>query len=541
MLTKIHRRDFLKIGLVTTATVLAGGAVIHRLLKKGVTTFKGSIIGANSKVGHMIRLGSFQKPKVIEKKTTVIVGGGISGLSAGWWLQKNQEDFLILELDRTVGGNSQSGKNAHGVYPWGAHYVPIPGDNAIYVRQLFKELGIIKGEENGKPIYDEYFLCSDPNERLYFQGSWQDGLIPMKGITDEDYRQYSEFFAHIDSFKNKKGKDGKLAFNIPIDLSSRDPELVSLDEVSMKSYMENRGWNSKPLHWYVNYCCRDDYGQTSEQASAWAGIHYFCSRSDHAANADSQTVITWPEGNGWLVEKLKSFFPEKIKANALVYSVTQETKNSPVFVDYYDVVSKHNIRIEAKNVIYAGPRYTAKYVVKSGVGDLFEKDLSFAPWVTANITLSKTPLSRGQEMSWDNVSYYSPSLGYIVSDHQKLNSVKGETVITYYLPLTDHNPKEERRSAFSKDYAYWANFVANDLEKMHPGLKESILELDIWVWGHGLVGPGIGYLWSEDRKKMQESLGNIHFAHTDISGVSIFEEAQYRGISAAQKILKVKA
>ena len=28
----------------------------------------------------------------------------------------------------------------------------------------------------------------------------------------------------------------------------------------------------------MNYCCRDDYGATTDQHSAWAGIQYFASR-----------------------------------------------------------------------------------------------------------------------------------------------------------------------------------------------------------------------------------------------------------------------
>jgi hypothetical protein len=538
MLIRIHRRDVLKMSLIATASILTGGLALHRLLKKSVASIQGKIVGANSKIGHMLRLTSFATPSSSIKVPTVIIGGGISGLSAGWWLEKNKHDFLILELDQEVGGNSQSGKNTHGVYPWGAHYVPIPGDDAQYVKMLFKEFGIITGEDQGKPIYNEYYLCSDPEERLLFQGSWQDGLIPMKGITDEDHRQYLEFFSYIESFKNKYGKDGKKVFNIPLDLSSKDPEFLALDKISMKSYMEKRKWNSIPLHWYVNYCCRDDYGQTSEKVSAWAGIHYFCSREGKAANSDSQTVITWPQGNGWLVEQFKKLYPQKIKTNNLVYSIQQEKNDSPVLVDYFDSVTKKNYRIEAQNVIYSGPRYTAKYVIKSKVGKLFEKDLPHAPWVIANITLAQIPSGRGQEISWDNVSYYSPSLGYIVSDHQNLNSIKGEIVITYYLPLNENDPLTERRFAFKKDYTYWSEFIRADLEKMHPGIGLTIKSLDVWVWGHGLVSPGIGYIWSEDRENMKKSLGNIHFAHSDLSGISIFEEAQYQGVLAAKKIIE---
>jgi hypothetical protein len=32
--------------------------------------------------------------------------------------------------------------------------------------------------------------------------------------------------------------------------------------------------------------------------------------------------------------------------------------------------------------------------------------------------------------------------------------------------------------------------------------------------------------------------GNFYFAHTDIAGISIFEEAFYQGLNAAKKILE---
>jgi hypothetical protein len=45
-----------------------------------------------------------------------------------------------------------------------------------------------------------------------------------------------------------------------------------------------------------NYCCRDDYGTRYDQVSAWAGLHYYCSRWGQAANAGNGAWLTWPGG-----------------------------------------------------------------------------------------------------------------------------------------------------------------------------------------------------------------------------------------------------
>jgi hypothetical protein len=114
-----------------------------------------------------------------------------------------------------------------------------------------------------------------------------------------------------------------MAFNIPIELSSRDPEFIKLDKISMNEFMTKKQWTSKYLNWYVNYCCRDDFGAPQSPVSAWAGLHYFASRPGVAANADPQTTITWPEGNGFLVEKLKATFGENLQTNSLVYRIAK--------------------------------------------------------------------------------------------------------------------------------------------------------------------------------------------------------------------------
>lgn len=532
---EISRRKFLKAASVGALAAASGVWGIQALRsKRSLRSIPGEMMGANSRVGHLLRTGVSAQPTTTRTIDTVIVGGGISGLSAAWWFKKKKfEDFVVLEMDTRCGGNSVSGANSVSAYPWGAHYVPLPGPDAHYVREFFQEIGIIQGYQNELPVYNEFYLCADAHERLLFQGGWQEGLVPSHGIQDEDRRQYQEFFSYVESLKGKRGSDRKFIFNIPMELSSQDAQYLKLDRVSMADFMRERGWNSRYLNWYVNYCCRDDYGMPHDRVSAWAGLHYFASRSGAAANADSQTVLTWPEGNGFLVEKLQARVRDQIVTNALVFSIQSSAQGNQV--DVLNTVDQTCTRYLAKNVIYCGPRFAAKKVIRDYSDDL---DLDYAPWMVANITLSKKPTSSGAPLAWDNVSFYSPSLGYIVANHQELRMNRPETVLTYYLPLDRADPRSERLAAYQKSREEWLAELIPDLENMHPGITASIRQVDVWVWGHGMVSPGVDYLWSGKRKKFVQPFRSVQFAHSDMSGISIFEEAQYRGVEAAKAVLK---
>jgi hypothetical protein len=519
------------------AGLVGGFSLKDKFFSSDKYNIPGVISGANFKLGHLLREKINEVPKTQIEIETLIVGGGISGLSAAWWLNRNNyNNFLLLEMDSDVGGNSRYRENSISKYPLGAHYIPLPSDNAKYVRLLFEELNIITSYKNGKPIYNEFYLCADPHERVYFEGHWQEGLLPQNRIDDFHRVQYEEFFNFINDCKEKKGKDNKYLFTIPMEESSQDPEYLKLDTISMADYMKERGWTSEYLNWYVNYCCRDDYGMPKEKVSAWAGIHYFASRVGIGEDVDSSNVLTWPEGNGWISKKLNDKLNSFINKNNLVYNVIQNKKDE-FLIDVFDVSKQIKIRYKTKHIIFAAPRYIAKKIF-SNIPINYPRDLDYSPWLIANISLSQRPAGKGTFLSWDNVSYYSKSLGYIVANHQDLQINKKEVVITYYLPLDEGDLKQNRIDAYKKEYKDWLDVIIPDLEKMHKGISKFILDIDLWVWGHGMVSPGINFLWGKDRKKMLEPIDNIVFAHSDMSGISIFEEAQYRGCKAAEEILK---
>ena|SRR5207253_9678345 len=111
--------------------------------------------------------------------------------------------------------------------------------------------------------------------------------------------------------------------------------------------------------------------------------------------------------------------------------------------------------------------------------------------------------------------------------------------LTHYWPLDGATPAEERQRALARTHADWCERVVADLDQTHPGIHSHIQHIDVWVWGHGMIRPVPGFIWGEARQVMQQAHGRIVFAHSDMSGISIFEEAFTRGTQAADALLQL--
>lgn len=531
----ISRRKFIRQSLVAAGTsamlpIIPSCAPVRKI--------KGSIKGPNAELGHRLRNMDFPSPTKEVKTNIVIVGGGVAGLSAARYLSRHTTDFKLLELNSAPGGNSLGGSNAHSAYPWGAHYLPIPGTNDPELIKFLKEINVITGEENGLPVFNEYYLCFEPKERLYIDHFWQDGLVPQAGIPSDDRKQIERFMLSMHRFRELRGSDGKEAFTIPVDESSQDETFLAYDHMSMAQYLDNNGFHSDYLKWYVNYCCADDFGSSVENTSAWAGIHYFASRKGKAANAEFDTVLTWPEGNSFLVNALKKEIARHIITDAAVFDVRDD--GNEVAVSYFDAKKNESTRIICSKVILATPQFLTQRILQVPALAVQSPAFEYAPWMVANITVeSDLDERRGQPLSWDNVFYGSRSMGYVTANHQHVSIRENKKVITYYLPLTGDDVKTERHAAYGRTYEEWTKMILDDLHKPHPKIEDAIIEMDIWLWGHGMIRPGVGFIWGDDRKKYNAAQSDrILKAHSDMSGISIFEEAFYRGHVAAKRCLQ---
>ena len=504
---------------------------------------RGSLHGANHATGHLLRnVAALPSPTRIRQVEVLIVGGGVAGLSARRELERQgfrPEQLLLVELDEQVGGNSRAGRNATSPYPWGAHYLPVPDTRNHELLEFLQQVGVITGTDtaSGLPIYNEYHLCHDPEERLYIQGHWQTGLVPELGVPTEEKAQIARFFELIETMRRAVGQDGRDAFRIPVQESSGDAQFRQLDEVSFAAYLAEQGFSSPHLRWYLEYCCQDDYGATAAQVSAWAGLHYFAARKGRAHNATGADVLTWPQGNGFLVEQLRLQAVSPIQPHTVAYALHDSPED--LTVDCYDVTTRQTTRVQARQVVLATPLFiTERLLASLPAAAQRQLPCHWAPWAVVNLTVEGLPQGPGQPLSWDNVLYGAKSAGYVHANHQNLSlSAAGSRVITYYLPLPADNPDVARRQAYQTSYEEWVRQALDELETAHPGLTPLVQRADVWVWGHGMVAPTPGFVWGTARQQAASPWEQkLFFAHTDLSGISIFEEGFYQGLRAAHEV-----
>ncbi|PSJ80125.1 NAD(P)/FAD-dependent oxidoreductase [Neisseria iguanae] len=491
-------------------------------------------------LGHLLRDRKLPyTPKKHYQCQTLILGSGAAGLSALWYLSKHGHRNVLLAEGLEPDGNNAAYRFSDGLAaPGGAHYLALPSKESSHIRDMLRDFDILQFDGS----YCETDLVHAPEARLFYRQSWQADLLPED---DDDSRR---FFTLIGRLKKAYGSDGKKIFAIPIALSSQDTQWRALDKLTFAQWLDQERYHSPTLRWYLDYCCRDDYGQGIAQVSAFAGLHYFAARNS------ADTVLTWPQGlahlsaklreksglqnlNSWPSENLIRFSqPASIHASAL--KIHEHSDGVDVLL--YDRNSGETYAVTARHVISAMPLMVAAHIVDKPQ-QYGLRTPEYTPWLVGNFVLNSFPKEQGNsELAWDNVVYGSQSLGYVVATHQYIRVAKPErTIFTAYTALSHDTPQNIRYWLLEASSRALLETAAQDLLSVYgQSFWQHVEHVDLTVRGHAMSVPKAGYLDDSSLIALREHHSKLLFAHSDLSGYSVFEEAAYWGIEAAKKVLE---
>lgn len=494
--------------------------------------------------GHYLRdRKPLPPPSAVIDTDVAILGSGIAGLAAAWKLNREGHSGALMIDGPQPDGNAAGGRFGELAYPTGGHYLPLPSPESVHVREILHDLGIILRDPMAeKPYYDERFILHGPEERLLFNGSWQDGAVPTHGVGQEELDEHKRFFAEVERLRALRGSDGRRVFVFPAVESSSDTAFDGLDRITFKDWLDQNGYRSPTLHWYLNYCCRDDYGTRYDKVSAWAGLHYYCSRGGQAANAGNGAWLTWPGGLATVAAALTRAAGIRRQAGTVVrVNRTAAGVEALCFTLENGVAKTYLVR--ARKAICAMPVYVAARVVEN-IGqygfDPKQHTPVYAPWMVANFLMKAFPQELPEApLSWDNVVYQEPGLGYVVSTHQDIRvAPPPKTVFSAYVALSDRTPDAARKWMNGASASELVELASADLKAAYGWKFASCVErVDITLRGHAMAAPLPGFRSNAGLRALREADGPLLFAHADLSGFSVFEEAAWWGVQAAQKAI----
>jgi protoporphyrinogen oxidase len=535
----VRRRDFLNGMLIGASGLVAGGGLAG--CDGGKTETEpdplppGKDAGDANTICHQVRDGKmWEIPAVAgDLYDCVIIGGGLAGLCTAYRLQKlGITNLLILEKEDPAGGYARLDGPA--ASPWGqaSAYTVFPyNDNLI---ELYTDLGVVTGlDADELPILDDKFVLKEPVNNSYIGGKWYaepwDKGIGGLPYTDQVKADLEAFRDDMIYWYEYADPMGNYAFDTPTDASTEEAEVRALDDITFAEYIAQKGWGTEVTDFYRPYC-RSAFGSEPETLSCWAALNFF--------GSEFQPSMSQPGGNAHLALKLAEIVgAASIQTGCFVLRAKNE--GAEVHVSYLKGEAVQTIR--AKTAVYAGPRYLAKYVLPDLVaaGRDEAKDFQYTPYLVAAVHVEKTPADLGYD-NWiqDEETLFTD---IIVADWSGLADPAGASLdrantLSLYCPLIGDGKRAE---LLSKPFEEYEQQILDDLEKVLPGVRDTVTGVDIYRWGHAMLAPGKGFMFSASRVGSQLPEGLISFANHDVDGLPAFENAVGAAFRAADEVLAV--
>jgi protoporphyrinogen oxidase len=484
-----NRRDFIK--FVVAGSVAAGCPVDLSLLAAETPPVP-SVDSEDNRICHQVRDGKvFDRPSVSARHDVVIVGGGVSGLTAAYLL--GDRDFLLLEKEPHWGGNAYLMEYQGNAYATGSAFLA----KSEQAYGFAKEIGL-----EPLPINDR---DSTIIKGEWIANTWAEGLdkLPYPLSVREGFKKFKRDMLAIDVVKRAK----------------------ELENVPFSDFM--KGYPAEVKQWWDNYG-PSNWGAATEDTAAALGIA-------GAQEVGGETVpeyYTWPGGLGAITKKLAETlqpkFADRMQAGATTVAVVPD-KNEVQVTCMQGAELK---TVAAKTVIMATPKFITRRIVQGlpeRQSDAMHQ-VRYIPYVVVNLIFDKPVFNK----SYDTWCPGNTFTDFIVADWTIRNQPGYQqkyNILTCYTPMNE----EERPSLLSEAGARKkAVSVLNDFQKLFPGSNVDPVEVHIYRRGHPLYMSTPG-LYTNVQPLVREPMDRVFFANTDSEGP---ESTTNKAIAAARRAVK---
>lgn len=439
----------------------------------------------------------------------IVVGGGLSGLSAGYL--SNADRVLILDQASEFGGNAKSQVWGDIRYSIGSAYITeLSNDDPIY--KFYLSLGL-----------DKHWKKIGEKDEIYFHSSG--AYRKLHEINDPQLRELPNVM---------KKYTGDLFPELPYGGNSKLTPAIyrSLDDVSLLDILkkEFRANLSSDLLSYLQTYARASFGSRAEDLSGYAMLNFLSPEFE-------TSIYCYPGGNSFMARLMQEKLLERnVSLKNLNPVLYVKNISDGVEVVSYDLKKQSYSKFKSKKVIIASQKFVAKRIVKDITID--QKNamdaLKYKTYFVANILLANRPKENWYDSyiltSTDNWASDVVLADYAIDSEQR----KKYSVLTVYMPYTSDTKRSEVLSKSAspelekKYFAELKSIVTTEITQLKSryGFSEKdIHDINLTRWGHALIFSGKGMFSRNIFGKASESIGNIFFANQDRIGTPSVESA----------------